>query len=386
MKLALLKGNRFNPWHLQAFTMLGDDTQVTAFRAESEIQEYFKGRGDGSLDFAEERLYFDTQQGAAGVLNTIRERYFGYRPQVLPFADRLQGYDLIQTWELFTDWTDQALEAKARYGIPVSLMFWDNIAFNNESSLEWIARKKRAIAAADRFIVHTERSRRVLLMEGADPERIVTLPPGVDTQHFSPGKSDRGKYGLSDDEYTILFIGWMLPRKGLDFLVLALRELMNDPELNDTKFRLAIVASGPGRDRIENIIDRAGVGENVTFLGTYPYEQMPDLYRAADCFVLPSIATPEWQEQFGMSLIEAMACGIPVVTTYSGAIPEIAGDATLLCQPNDFLSLYDAIRSIATGDTCAVDLSKAGRARVEELYTLEQYAAGLRRLYAELLG
>ena len=385
MKLALLKGNRFNPWHLKAFTMLGEDTQVTAFRAESEIQEYFKGRGDGTLEFEEERLYFDTQRGAMAPINTIRERYFGYRPHVLPFAKQLEGYDVIQTWELFTDWTEQALDAKKKFGTPVSLMFWDNIAFNHETSPELIARKKRAIAEADRFIVHTDRSRRVLVMEGADPERIVTLPPGVDEQHFSPGETDRSKFGLSNDEYVILFIGWMLPRKGLDFLVLALKELLEYPKLKDRKFRLAIVASGPGRERIETLVRRAGVQDYVTFLGTYPYEQMPELYRAADCFVLPSIATPEWQEQFGMSLIEAMACEVPVVTTYSGAIPEIAGNAACLCQPNDFLSLYEAIREFAKAPMLAQSFAAAGRKRVEQHYTLQQYADGLRGLYSELV-
>ena len=63
MKLALLKGNRFNPWHLPAFRRLGQDIHVTAFRAESEIQRLFQGCDDGTLGFAFESIYFDTQAG-----------------------------------------------------------------------------------------------------------------------------------------------------------------------------------------------------------------------------------------------------------------------------------------------------------------------------------
>lgn len=365
--------------------MLGDDASVTAFRADSEIQRTFEERGDGSLGYDVEPIYFDTQAGAGRILNTIRERYFGYRPQILPFADQLQGFDLIQSWELFTDWTEQALDAKARYDIPVSLMVWDNIAFNNEGPEGWRARKERAVREADRFIVHTERSRRILDMEGVDADKVVMLPPGVDGKHFSPGNSDRATYGLSDDEFVILFVGWMLPRKGLDFLVLALRELVNDPALKDTQFRLAIVASGAGRDRIEALIRRAGLEDYVTFLGTYPYNEMPGVYRAADCFVLPSIATPEWQEQFGMSLIEAMACGVPVVTTRSGSIPEIAGDAARLCQSNDFFVLYEAIREVVKDESARRSLSEAGRTRVVANYSLQDYAEGLRRVYSDLV-
>jgi alpha-maltose-1-phosphate synthase len=367
--------------------MLGEDTTVTAFRAESEVQQYFEGRDDGSLDFEFEQIYFDTQGGSflSRMSKVLQERYRGYRPQVLPFSDRLEGYDLIQSWELFTDWTEQALDAKAKFGIPVSLMVWDNIAFNNEPNAAWRARKERAVREADRFIVHTERSRRVLDMEGVQAEKIVMLPTGVDDEHFSPGVSDREKLGFSDDEFVILFIGWMLPRKGLDFLVLALRELVSDPALKNIKFKLAVVASGPGRERIEMLLERLGLSERCTFLGTYPYDEMPDVYRAADCFVLPSIATETWQEQFGMSLIEAMSSRIPVVSTYSGSIPEIAGDAARLCQPNDFLELYMALKSVVQDEAYRRKLSSNGRDRVLQEYTLQGYTDGLKAVYSELL-
>ena len=385
MKLALLKGNRFNPWHLRAFTQLGEDVSVTAFRAESEVQEYFADRGDGTQEFDVETIQFEHQVGMGKVLRPIRERLGGVQSRILPFADRLEGYDLIQSWELFTDWTEQALDAKRRYGIPVSLMMWDNIAYNHETSPELIARKERAIREADRFIVHTERSRRVLEMEGADASTIELIAPGVDETHFASGASNRVQFGLADDEFVMLFVGWMLPRKGLEFLILALKNLVDDPELKDSKFRLAIVASGPGRDRIEALARRAGVEDRVTFLGTFPYDEMPEVYRSADCFVLPSIATTEWQEQFGMSLIEAMACGVPVVTTRSGAIPEIAGDAARLCQANDFLSLYEALRELVLDESQRRELSKAGRARVEVKFRLNDYANGLKRVYSDLV-
>ena len=386
MKLALLKGNRFNPWHLQAFTMLGDDTQVTAFRAESEIQQHFEGRDDGSLNFAFESIAFDTQGGSvfSRLFNTLRERYLGYIPRILPFADRLEGYDLIQTWELFTDWTEQALEANARYGIPVSIMVWDNIPFNNEHTPALRARKQRALREADQFIVHTEASRRMLETEGADPARIVLIPPGVDEEHFTPN-GNRATLNLPDDEFLLLFVGWMLPRKGLHFLIESLRTLVDDPALNNTAFRLGIVASGPGRDDIEALIHRLKLEDHCSFLGTYPYNEMPEVYRAADCFILPSIDTDTWQEQFGMSLIEAMACGVPVVTTRSGAIPEIAGDATILCQQKDSPALYEALRDVALNADQRQHLSAAGRARVEQSFSLRNYAQGLQQLYAGML-
>ena len=342
MRLALLKGNRFNPWHLKVFERLRGAPEVTAFQAESEIQEYFRERGDGPQGFGVERIYFDTQRGNpfSRVARSLLTRYAGREPRIVPFAHRLEGYDVIQSWELFTDWTAEAVAARERFRIPLAVMVWDNIPFNMEGSPERRERKRRAAEIADVFLVHTKRSRRMLDMEGVASERVIKVDPGVDTDLFAPGTRDRAAFGLDEGEFVILFVGWFLPRKGVDFLVLALRELLADPDLRRLRPRLLMVGSGPGRDRVERLIARLGIGHACTFAGSMPYGRMPEVYRAADVFVLPSIATASWQEQFGMALIEAMASGLPSVATVTGGILEIARGGAVFCQPNDFLSLF----------------------------------------------
>ena len=388
MKLAVLKGNRFNPWHLRAFNSLRGDPGVTAFRAESEVQRRFRERDDGAFSFDLEPIYFDTDAGniLERYRNRISARFFDREPQIVPFHDRLAVFDLVQSWELFTDWTAEAIEAREKYGVPLALMIWDNIPFNMERNPKRRHMKERAAAIADRFLVHTERSRRTLDMEGVPSDRIVQINPGVDTAVFSPGTGDRARFGLRDDEFVILFVGWLLPRKGIDFLILALRELVHDPSLRDYRFRLMVVGEGPGKDRVEELVRRVELGDHCTFIGSFPYGEMPVAFRSADAFVLPSIATTEWQEQFGMSLIEAMACGIPVVSTYSGAIPEITGDAALLCQPNDFVSLYEALKELAGDSTLRAELSTKGRARAVERFELQQFADALSDVYESMLS
>jgi glycosyltransferase involved in cell wall biosynthesis len=386
VKLALLKGNRFNPWHLQAFNLL-PDTEVVAFRANSEIQQLYDAQDDGSARFDTESIHFDTQVGPllSRYKNTFLTRYRGREPHLVPFYERLRRFDLILTWELFTDWTAQALEARERFGIPVAVMVWDNIPFNMERNAERRRLKERAAAGGDVFIVHTERSRRMLDMERVPPERIVQMDPGVDTNAFAPGPGDRQAFGLDDDEFVILFVGWMLPRKGIDFLILALRELTRDYDLANIRFRLAVVGTGPGRERVEDLVARTGLQKNVSFLGSITYDRMPDAFRMADVFALPSIATPDWQEQFGMAIIEAMACGVPVITTLSGAIPEVTGDHAVLCQPNDFVSLFHAIRDLALDDVKRADLGASAREHALQRFTLERFARNLSEAYAPLL-
>jgi glycosyltransferase involved in cell wall biosynthesis len=385
VKLALLKGNRFSPWHLQAFSLL-PDTEVVAFRADSEIQRIFDGQDDGSAPFPVEPIYFDTQSGPtiSRFKNIFLTRYRDREARIVPFSERLRGFDVIHTWELFTDWTEQALEARERFGIPVVIMVWDNIPFNMERDAGRRRLKERAAATADAFIVHSERSRRTLEMEHVPPDKITLMDPGVNTVAFSPGPRNRPALGLSDDEFIVLFVGWFLPRKGIDFLILALHELVRDPSLAGLKFRLAIIGTGPGRERVEHLIARTNLQDRCTFLGSLTYDRMPEAFCAADVFALPSIATAEWQEQFGMSILEAMSCGTPVVTTMSGAIPEIVGDVAALCQPNDFMSLYEAIRSLALDPQKRAAMGKRGREYALARFSLGEFSRKLAAVYARV--
>ena len=387
MKIAVLKGNRFNPWHLAAFTRLGADSDVTAFRADSEIQQYFSERGADESGLKTSPIYFDYQAGPPWRRwpNLLTYRYRNRAPKILPFHQELQGFDLIQTWELFTDWTEEALEAKAKWGIPVCVMVWDNIPFNMEAMEGYRARKERTLAEADHFIVHTERSKRTLVIEGADPEKISVIDPGVDLKCFAPGPGDRAALGVDEDSFVILFVGWLLPRKGLDFLMLALRELLATSPIAN-KLQLVIVGSGPGRDRVEKLSRRLGIQDHCHFVGTRPYGEMPLLFQTADVFVLPSIATDTWQEQFGMSLMESMASGTPVVTTHSGAIPEIVEDSALLCQPNDFFALYEALNQLIADSELEEACAEKGLAIARRRFDLDVYAQRLTDLYARLVS
>jgi D-inositol-3-phosphate glycosyltransferase len=265
-------------------------------------------------------------------------------------------------------------------------MVWDNIPFNMERDPARRAIKEAVAREADRFIVHTRRSLRMLAVEGVDPARVVLMDHGVDTDRFCPGPPDRSRFGLEGDEIVILFVGWLLPRKGIDFLLLALRELTQDPAFARRRIRLMCVGSGPGRARVEALAARLGIADRCLFTGPMAYDQMPAAFRAADLFVLPSIATPEWQEQFGMALMEAMACGIPTITTYSGAIPEVVEDAAVLCQPNDFVSLYEALRDLLLEPGRREALAARGRAHALARFTLQRYADALSDVYADVTG
>ncbi|MFA6244583.1 MAG: glycosyltransferase, partial [Candidatus Hydrogenedentales bacterium] len=269
MKLALLMGNRYNPWHLQPFRLLRGSPHITAFRAESQIQDHFKERGDGTEGLDIERIYFNTQKGSpiARVKHLIRERYFNTNPRLLPFHERMQGYDIAHSWELFTDWSAEALIARERYGVPLVITVWDLLPFNMEREAGRREIKQRVAAGADRFIVYTDRSYRTLRFENVDMGRVVKTPPGVDLDMFSPGISMRASLGLSEDDFLILYVGWFVPRKGIDFLLYAMRELADDPALRGRKVALVMVGSGYGQERVKALVTRLKLEDQCRFTG-----------------------------------------------------------------------------------------------------------------------
>jgi hypothetical protein len=111
-----------------------------------------------------------------------------------------------------------------------------------------------------------------------------------------------------------------------------------------------------------------GLAESFLFIEGRPYDGMRDLYNAADLFVLPSVSTRTWKEQFGMALVEAMACGTPVVSTTSGSIPEVVGDAGILVPANDPKELAGAVASLCLSGALRSELAGKGRARAVERF------------------
>ena len=120
------------------------------------------------------------------------------------------------------------------------------------------------------------------------------------------------------------------------------------------------------------------------FIESYPYHQMHEIYNMADIFVLPSIATRTWKEQFGMVLAEAMACGVPVISTVSGSIDEVVADAGLLVQPNDPTELSAAIINLLKNEALRKELGIKGRERAVREYDSKTIAGKFAALFEDV--
>jgi glycosyltransferase involved in cell wall biosynthesis len=145
---------------------------------------------------------------------------------------------------------------------------------------------------------------------------VTVLPFGVDTQAYRPGPSQPHQAANGGAPLRLGYIGRLTQEKGIDTLLSALTQL--PPH----RVRTVVVGDGPAAATLRRQSRALGL-DDVTWSGYIPHEKMPSAYREVDLLVVPSRTTPRWREQFGRVAIEAMACGVPVVTSDSGELPRL---------------------------------------------------------------
>jgi glycosyltransferase involved in cell wall biosynthesis len=197
---------------------------------------------------------------------------------------------------------------------------------------------------------------RILRAKGMATQPIATIPLGVESERFAdapPLAMDR------TPRPRIGFIGRLEPVKGLDGLLDAYARVRSSGVL-------LIAGDGPERGRLKLRAD----GHRVRLVAPLQYADLPSFVKSLDVLVLPSITIlPLHREQFGRVLVEAMAAGVPVVGSSSGAIPEVIGDAGMVVPERDADALATALQTLVDSPSLRAELGERGRRRVAERFT-----------------
>jgi len=220
--------------------------------------------------------------------------------------------------------------------------------------------RSRAAVAVSRYTAQA------LIDSGVQPSRVVFIPNGVDTDRFQPRKRSAGlieRYGLQGCK-VLLTLARLVPRKGQDQVIAAL------PAISREVPRVVYLIAGRGRDesRLRDLARSLGVEDRVIFAGFVDPEELVDHYNLADVYLMPSreIADTGSVEGFGITFLEANACGIPVIGGRSGGIPDaiVDGQTGLLVDPLDQEQIAEAIIRLLTDEGLARRLGAQGRRRV----------------------
>ena len=260
--------------------------------------------------------------------------------------------------------TDSWLAALALLGMPgrpalvrtrhISAPIPDNLASR------WLYQ-----SATRRIVTTGERLREQLIRDnGYRPESIVSVPTGIDLARFVPADKPAAKarLGLDAARPCIGIVATLRSWKGHRYLVEAFAGLKHQQAL------LLIVGDGPGRDNLHRQVSELGLGERVRMPGNQA-DVVPWL-QALDVFALPSYAN----EGVPQALMQAMAVGVPVISTPVGSIDELVrdGDTGLMVRPEDVVALRTAIERLLDQPALGARLAEAARAWVRERYSRER--------------
>jgi len=215
-------------------------------------------------------------------------------------------------------------------------------------------------------------------LSGLAPQngKVFVVPFGVDSDRFSPGE-DR----IRNKSVTIGIVKTLSQKYGVEYLIRAFALVRRKHE----KVKLVIVGDGPLRADFENLCSELGCSQDIRFVGGVPNEEVPEYLRAMDIFVVPSVME---SETFGVAAVEAQSCGLPVVASKVGGLPEVVldGKTGLIVPPKDSASLAEAIGLLIEKPELRERLGNQGRRFVLKNYQWIDNAARMERLYEASLG
>jgi D-inositol-3-phosphate glycosyltransferase len=211
------------------------------------------------------------------------------------------------------------------------------------------------IGRTDHIIAVNQRLKDEIVAKWSTPtSKVTVVPNGVDTRAFHPDSRKaadlRVKYGI--EGMYCLFVGQLRSRKGVDSLLKAFSEI------NDSTMKCVVVGDGPERGKLEKLVDDLKLNSRVSFTGAVPFEDLTGLYAGAEFFVLPTVA-----EGSPLVVLEALASGLPVISTKVSGIPEIVDDEHngFIVPPRDVHALAERMKLLIEDDELRAKMSKNAR-------------------------
>jgi glycosyltransferase involved in cell wall biosynthesis len=347
IRVLLVRGQLVTPWELRPWLTLGDEFEVRCLITGS--NRFATPEGLTLVDVRSLRDYLP--RGPLGDLAAlaIGDRYLA--------ADQAFAWaDIVHAEELGFWFSGDAARRRATGDFALVQTVWETLpmlaAFRNRHARAY---RERILAATDLFLPATERAALALRLEGVAQERILVCPPGIDTARFATA----GAPPALATEHVLISPGRLAWEKGhqdvLRAVALLHRGIVGAGSDGPLRPRVQIVGAGPEEERLRAHAAELGLAGSVQ-IGSVPYDEMPARFAAASAMVLATQASASmglhpadvprafWEEQFGMVLAEAMAAGLAIVTTTSGAVPEVvAGTPATLVAPGDWVGLAHAL-------------------------------------------
>jgi glycosyltransferase involved in cell wall biosynthesis len=323
---------------------------------------------------------FEKLSGRAGMIDNVKEGFL-VKIQVLTFLffnvfyslRILKNMDVIHVqWPIPNGLG--ALFLKKFYGIPyITTIHGEEVHLSKRYhmlfALRWLVNN------SSKTITNSNATRNFCLEAGLDEEKIDVIPFGVDTDFFRP-------LDVYKDEniFQILSVGYLIERKGFEYLIRAMPHVLEKHE----NVQLKIVGSGPLESKLKSLIYELDLTGKVEIVKNVSDEKLLMLYNSADLFILPSIVDSQGNtEGLGVVLLEAMACGVPVIGSDVGGISDIIEDGKngVLVIQKDILGLANEISNLSSDKELCKKISCCGSQMVRNKFSWNKIAEKYLKFY-----
>ncbi len=385
MKVAIVRGYSVNKWEMQSFEPLRDDIEFMCFSSEqnkydaSDIKlpvKKLKSQNRIKRSFYDLAALLSRDGG-----NFHRKSLFFY----CQLREELQGFDIVHTAEISTNFTYTVCLLKKELGYKVVSTIWENIPFSTELDGLKAFVKGRTADKIDLFLPATRKAEDALEFEGIGSNKIKMIYPGIDLNKFYKRDKDINalkQFGFKEEK-IVLFIGRLVYEKGVYDILNAAKYIMKKTGLN---IKFFMIGKGREKGNIQRLIKMFDMENCIKVLDFIPYGDIPKFYNIADIVILPSIPMPFWQEQFGMVLAESMANSKAIISTSCGSIPEVLGDAALIIPPADYMALGDAILRVISDIDLKKDLEQKANERACRLFDAQKNCLKIKEAYMQVLN
>jgi glycosyltransferase involved in cell wall biosynthesis len=310
--------------------------------------------------------------------------HLGWQPHVRAYGSRLREI-LRRPWDVVHCWEEPYVVAGGQVARwtprDARFVFWtfQNIAKRYPPPFAWIERY--CLDRADGWVASGSTVVEALAPRGYErkPHRVIAL--GVDVERFRPdaaaGRAVRAALGWADAGAPVVgYLGRFTAEKGL-------RMLMRVLDAQPAPWRALFVGGGPLEPSLRAWA--APHGDRVRIVTDVPHDGVPAYLNAMDVLAAPSQTTPAWREQLGRMLIEAFACGVPVVASDSGEIPHVVADAGLVVAERDEAAWVRALAGLLDDPAARAGLAARGLARAHTDFAWPVIAGRHLAFFAELL-
>ena len=386
MRVGVFADKGMGKWLVQSFEPLSEMADITLFIPENNKHDPSNFNLPKHILTHKHETWLSIKHLRSYLKRSLRDNegltHVDFYPFSLSEHFSSHKYDVILTKADRSLYTLSSL--KDRFGYKLVYRYPYTLPFTHIFDKRSEFARQKSFDKIDHFICISETVKSNLEYEGIPSSKIDVVYNSVDLSCFSPGQKDielMNKLNISKNDYVIIFVGKLTSWKNPFTLLYASKIL----EQKGLSVKLIFAGQGAQKSNLQKTAKLLNLTDRVIFLGFIENTELNKYYRLADVFVISSVATIMWEEQFGFVVAEAMGCGLPVIATNCGALPEVVGNAGRIYPQGNYRELAKHLYEILRDGQLRQAMATNSRHRAEQIFNNKKNSRKIYSVFEKII-